>query len=244
MENNNDISKPDFFKHMFSLEEDSKHDLMNLTQFSFLSFIPIILLSKLIDKYIPKPDDSKSNLEIVIELIIQIILLIIGTFFTLRFVNYFPTYSGKDYCKINLNTVLFTLIFVVCMLDDIIVEKVNQLMDRAFDLYSGNSDKDSVIKTVNVNGKPVEVKITPTKKSKDDSKHVGTTSLNNLPNPPSNAQNAALAQNPPNFNNMYQQDTTPLVNASTPGSASFDDMNTEPMAANDSIGGFGGFSSW
>ena len=54
----------------------------------------------------------------------------------------------------------------------------------------------------------------------------GATSINSLP----------TQQQLPDYNQMYQQDTTPLVGAATPGMESF-----EPMAAN-SVGG-GAFGS-
>jgi hypothetical protein len=42
-----------------------------------------------------------------------------------------------------------------------------------------------------------------------------------------------------NYNAMYRQDTTPLVNAATPGgNEGFGNMG--PVAANEAFGGFGG----
>jgi hypothetical protein len=240
---NTDATKKDFFKHVFHFDEESKSDLMNTTQFAFLSLIPVILISKVIDKYIPKPEQSKSNLEILVELLIQIVLLIFGVFFTIRLVTFLPTYSGSEYPKMNETCIVFTLLFVICMLDDIVVEKVNFLMERVNDLWEGkSSDKNSITKTVNVNGKPVEVKITPTNNNNTSSQGSGngTTSINNLPVSDSNVNNHALSQQLPNYNNMYRQDTTPLAGAQNPGVS--DDLFNEPMAAND--GGVGGFSSW
>ena len=64
------------------------------------------------------------------------------------------------------------------------------------------------------------------------------TSLSQLPTNYTQPQQMAPEQSP-NFNNMYQRDTTPLIGAATPG------MNEsfEPMAANDALGG-GAFGSW
>ncbi len=60
------------------------------------------------------------------------------------------------------------------------------------------------------------------------------TSINNLP-----MTDSMPAQQLPDYNNMYQQDSTPLVGAATPGMESF-----EPMAANAMSGGFGNAFSW
>ena len=63
------------------------------------------------------------------------------------------------------------------------------------------------------------------------------TSINSLPI----TQNTTVApQQLPNYNNMYQQDTTPLVNAATPGMT---EGFNEPMAANSVLGGGFG-ASW
>jgi hypothetical protein len=60
------------------------------------------------------------------------------------------------------------------------------------------------------------------------------TSINSLPTSSSSTQQL------PNYDNMYKQDTTPLVNAATPGGT---EGFQEPMAANSVLGGGFG-SSW
>jgi hypothetical protein len=59
---------------------------------------------------------------------------------------------------------------------------------------------------------------------------MGSTSINSLP-----PAQVTISQQLPNYDQMYQQDSTPLVGASTPGMENF-----EPQAAN---GGFGAFGS-
>ena len=57
-------------------------------------------------------------------------------------------------------------------------------------------------------------------------------------------QNTLSPQQLPNYNNMYRNDSTPLVNAATPGQTEgFNSMYNEPMAANAALGG-GAFGSW
>jgi hypothetical protein len=60
------------------------------------------------------------------------------------------------------------------------------------------------------------------------------TSISSLP--PSNIP----VQQLPDYNNMHRPDTTPLVNANTPGMGM---ESFEPMAANGVLGG-GSFGSW
>jgi hypothetical protein len=50
---------------------------------------------------------------------------------------------------------------------------------------------------------------------------------------------SAPAQQLPNYNNMYQKNDTPLIDAATPGGEGF----FEPMAANSVLGGSFG-ASW
>jgi hypothetical protein len=60
----------------------------------------------------------------------------------------------------------------------------------------------------------------------------GTTSINSLP--------PMQTQQMPDYNNMYQNDPTPLIGAETPGMESFG-----PMAANDMLGNaFGSSLNW
>jgi hypothetical protein len=63
---------------------------------------------------------------------------------------------------------------------------------------------------------------------------LGSTSISSLPQQQS-------TQQLPDYNNMYQQDPTPLVGAATPGMEEFG-----PMAANSAIGGgsFGSAFGW
>jgi hypothetical protein len=59
------------------------------------------------------------------------------------------------------------------------------------------------------------------------------TSINSLP-----TSSASSTQQLPNYDNMYKEQNTPLVNAATPSMEGF-----EPLAANSVLGG-GAFGSW
>jgi hypothetical protein len=67
------------------------------------------------------------------------------------------------------------------------------------------------------------------------------TSIGNLPMNTVSSQNVGTQQLP-DYNNMYRQDTTPLVGAATPGGSGQEGFS-EPMAASE-FGSYGGFSSW
>jgi hypothetical protein len=60
------------------------------------------------------------------------------------------------------------------------------------------------------------------------------TSINSLP-----TSSTSSTQQLPNYDNMYKQQNTPLVNAATPGGM---EGFQEPMAANELVGG--AFGAW
>jgi hypothetical protein len=90
-------SEKNFFKYVFKFDEDSKSDLLNIVQYSFLALIPIISLNKAMNRYVPEADDNKSSIELVAEILIQILAIFFGLFLVNRIVTFVPTYSGKEY---------------------------------------------------------------------------------------------------------------------------------------------------
>jgi hypothetical protein len=250
---NSDDSKKSFFKYVFKLDDEGKSEIMNLLQYSFIILIPIIILSKLLEKYSPPKDDTKGSLEISAEIIIQIIILMIGLYFINRIATFFPTFSGENYPKMDL---IISAISVLIILPYNITEKVNVLTERIYDLWEGKTDKNSKTKTVTVNGKQVTVKVNqptnqqqqqqqPSMSSTSQAVYNDGTAINQLPtNDMSRAQQYSLSsQSLPNYDAMYRQDSTPLVGAATPGGGT-ESFVQEPMAANDALGSWGGFSSW
>jgi hypothetical protein len=245
---NSDDSKKSFFKYVFNLEDEGKSEIMNVLQFSLISIIPIVLLSKLLEKYAPEKDDTKGSLEISAEIVIQVIVLFVGLFFINRIALFFPTFSGENYPKISVITSALSILATLIMVSSSINEKVNILTERIYDLWEGKSDKNAKTKTVNVNGKQVTVKVSQQPQQQQSSSkpmYNDGTAINQLPtNDMSRAQEYSLSpQSLPNYDAMYRQDTTPLVGAATPGGQQ-ESFTQEPMAANDALGSWGGFSSW
>ena len=73
-----DSSNTGFFKYLFNFDDTTKSELLNIMQFSTLSLIPIVILNKAMQKYVPEADDQKGSLEILAEIIIQTFVLFIG----------------------------------------------------------------------------------------------------------------------------------------------------------------------
>ena len=63
-------SKKTFFTHVFSTTEEGKAEILNASQYALLGIIPIVLLNKLIQKFIPEADPEKSSMEVLIEVIL------------------------------------------------------------------------------------------------------------------------------------------------------------------------------
>lgn len=253
---NSDESKKSFFKYVFNFDDEGKSEVMNLLQFALIALIPIIILSKLLEKYSPQTDDTKGSLEISAEIVIQVVALFVGLFIISRIVTFFPTFSGENYPKILIITSAIAILMVLFTTNTNMSAKINILSDRIYELWEGKT-KETKTKTVNVNGKQVTVKVSqPISQPQTAAAVAGPpgvqptyndgTAINQLPtNDMSRAQQYSLSpQSLPNYDAMYRQDTTPLVNAATPGQTESFGNFQEPMAASDALGGWGGFSSW
>lgn len=253
---NSEDSKKNFLKFVFNFDDEGKSDILNLLQYFILSFIPVIVLTNLVEKYIPPKDETKSSLEISAEIIIELIILLVGLFYINRVTLFFPTYSGENYPKIHLITSTLSILLASISLSPVLSGKISILLERLNNVWEGKtSDSKNKTKTVNVNGKQVTVKVSQpissssgssysTSNSNSNPIYNDSTSINQLPNHDSNAaqQYALSAQTLPNYNEMYKKQTTPLVDAATPGYS--ENFVQEPMAANDALGSWGGFSSW
>jgi len=132
-------SKPTFFSHVFSTTEDGKAEILNVVQYVILAVIPIVLLNKTIQRFIPEADPDKSSLEIVIEVLIQLIIIVIGIVIIHRIITYVPTYSGFKYEHLTLTSVILAFLIIVLSIQTKLGIKVNILVDRLGELWNGPS---------------------------------------------------------------------------------------------------------
>jgi hypothetical protein len=233
-------SKKNFFKFIFNFDNDTKNELLNILQYCFLALIPIIGLNKLISKYIPEPDDTKGNLELTAEVVIQLIVMLFGFFYIHRFVDYFPTFSGVEYPQYSLIVSILTLLLLVFTMQTKIGIKTNILIDRLKELWDGKpatkKDKSRVKVSQPIAGKmPPMITSSPTSNAVLQQSYTDGTAINSLP-----TSDTMAPQQLPNYNDFYEKDTTPLVNAASPGQTEGFDG---PMAANSVLGGSFG-SAW
>jgi len=242
-------SKKSFLKYVFNFDEDSKSELMNIIQVGLIGIIPVTILIKLLEKYIPESDDKKGSMEILAEIVIQLICLLVGLFFVIRVIMYFPTFSGLDYPNVSIITIVLSLLVFMISIESNLTDKINILLDRLYELWEGKTaDKKKGQSQSNSNN--TNVKITqpisqnPILNSQLPNRQINYndgTSINSLP---TQDMTTSSHQQLPNYNAMYRNDSTPLVNAASPGQTN-EGFSNEPMAASDALGGgWGGFSSW
>jgi hypothetical protein len=232
-----------FFKHVFNFDDDSKSEILNIIQYSIIALIPVIILNKSMSNYVPEADDKKGSLELSAEILIQIIVMLLGLLIIHRIITFVPTYSGVKYPEFHIVFIVLAVLMITLSLQTKLGEKVSILFDRLMELWNGKQDKKGKNGVVKVS-QPISGQtgsITGQSMPQSQTTYTDGTSINSLPTSDA-ALNAGTTQQLPNYDNMYRQDTTPLVNANSPGQAE-GYSNFGPVAANEALGG-SGFSTW
>jgi len=234
---NSDESKS-FFKHVFNFDDDSKSEILNILQYSLIALIPVVILNKTMQRYVPEADDKKSSLEVSAEIIIQIIVMFIGLLLIHRIITYIPTYSSTKYPEFHIIYIVLAILMITMSLQTKLGEKVSILVDRVYELWNGKQEKKkgksgtgSVKVSQPISGQNQLSMVQP--------QMTDGTAISSLPTYDTSSTPVSTGQNLPNYDSMYRQDTTPLIGASSPGMTE----SFEPMAAN-SVLGSGGFGSW
>jgi hypothetical protein len=224
-------SSKGFFKHVFNFEDESKAEMLNIIQYALIAIIPIVILNKLMQKFVPEADDEKGSLELLAEVIIQIIVMFLGILIINRIITYIPTYSKTKYPDYNVTYNILAVLLITLSLQTKLGEKVSILVDRVTELWEGKKDDKKKKKTSG------NVKVTQPISQSNTCSNTGTgsmsqsmytdsTPINQLPQDQSQQQM-------PDYNSMYRNDSTPLVNAATPGGAE----GFGPVAASEFLGG-------
>jgi hypothetical protein len=229
-------SKPSFFKHVFNFNQNSKDEMLNVVQYAILAIIPVVILNKLMQRFVPEADDEKSSIEITAEILAQIITMFLVIVIINKIITYVPTYSGEKYPEFNVTNIVLSILIITLSLQTKLGEKVSILVDRLIELWEGRGQ------TNNKNGKNSksngQVKVSqPISQNQNQTamnqslNSMGSTSISSLP-----PIQSTMSQQLPNYDQMHQQDSTPLIGAASPVSENF-----EPAPAN--MGGGGAFGS-
>jgi hypothetical protein len=253
-----------FFNYVFNFNEDSKGEILNLIQYAILAIIPVIILNKLIQKYVPEVDEDKGSIEILVEVILQVIVMFVGLLFINRIITYIPTFSKIAYPEIQIIIFVLPVLMIVLSLQTRIGEKVSILTDRIKELWDGKMSTSSQNKnqtnSKQVNNKNIRVtqpiannNVNAMNNMNNNAQMMSLqntqmyndgTAINQLPNySQSNSmmqQGASSGGNNvqqlPDYNSMYQLDSTPLIGAASP--------NGGVVPASEVLGGMFGGSSF
>jgi len=148
-----DANKKGFFSHIFSTTEEGKAEILNVVQYSTMGVIPVVILNKLIQRFIPEADPDKSSLELLAEIFIQLVVMFCGIILIHRLITYAPTYSGFKYENLTLTNVILAFLILVLSIQTKLGIKVNIIVDRINDLWNGsdtNNRKETVKNGVRV----------------------------------------------------------------------------------------------
>lgn len=132
-------SSKSFLSHVFSTTEEGKAEILNVVQYALLGVIPVVLLNKAIQRFIPDADMDKSSVEILLEILLQLIIMFVGIVLIHRVITFIPTYSEYKYDPLNLTTVILAFLVLVLSIQTKMGIKVNILVDRVLDLWNGPS---------------------------------------------------------------------------------------------------------
>lgn len=213
--------KPGFFKHVFNFDDSSKSEMMNIVQYAVLALIPVIIMNKAMQKFVPEADEEKGSPELLAEIVGQVVVMFLGILIIHRIITFLPTYSGEKYVDFSVTNIILAMLVIVLSLQTKLGEKVSIIVDRIMEVWEGPKDQKKGKKGQG----SVKVSQPISQNQTMGASSMGSTSISSLPQQTS-------SQQLPDYNNMYQQDSTPLVGAATPGTESFG-----PMAANDALGG-------
>jgi hypothetical protein len=139
-----------FLSHVFSSTEEGKAEILNVIQYSTMGVVPIVILNKLIQRFIPEADPDKSTLELLVEIFIQLIVMFCGIIIIHRVIIYAPTYSGFKYESLTLTNVILAFLIIVLSIQTKLGMKVNILVDRLLELWNGPSGDDGKQRKRNV----------------------------------------------------------------------------------------------
>lgn len=234
------IAKKSFIKHVFNFDNDTKCEILNVSQYLLLAIIPMAFYNYIVDSVIPEVDDSKSNLEILFEITGQLTLILAGMFLIHRIITFVPSYSGRAMGELNLFSIILLLLVLSYECHTKVGEKTKILVTRVRDMWEGKKKEDKKTKKAsNVKvAQPISRGGMPTHQpSRADylNSHNAMVSPTQMLPPQSAPTQQLPTPGDGGANNMYNDGGFGgLVDANSP-------IQQEPMAANS---GFGAFSSF
>jgi len=218
MDNISDIkeSKKTFITHVFSNTEEDRGEILNVSQYAVMGLVPIVVLNKTIQRFVPEADPDKSSIELLAEILIQIIVIFVGLVFIHRIITFFPTYSGFKYENLVLTNVILAFMVIVLSIQSKVGTKVNIIVDRLNDLWNGYSEED-----VEDTKKKVRVRQPVQRHTPSQADNLDNTGMQNGVFPPAASSTKQSNQ---------------IAEGMALGFGNNDGYDIEPMAANGALG--------
>lgn len=233
-----DDSKKNFVKHVFSFDDDSKSEILNIIQYSLIALIPVVVLNKTMAKYIPEADENKGSLEVVAEVLIQVISMFMGLLVIHRLVTFVPTYSGTKYPEYNIIFIVLAVLMITLSLQTKLGEKVGILFDRILELWQGKTEKPQKKGNVKVS-QPIAGQ-QPNQMIVNPAASIGQAAMNQS----IYTDGTSIGSLPVNTGNQFGQGAGGQQHVGQQQQMGGGMMEAfEPMAANAALGG-SGFGSW
>jgi hypothetical protein len=135
-----ETSRQTFFNHVFSTTDDGKAELLNIIQYASLGLVPVVILNKSIQRFIPEADIEKPTIELLLEIFVQITVMFCGIMIIHRMITYVPTYSGFKYDSINLSNVILSFLVLILSIQSKLGLKTNIIYERVLELWNGPND--------------------------------------------------------------------------------------------------------
>jgi len=223
LQETHDINKKTFLSHVFSTTEEGKAEVLNVVQYATMGVIPIVILNKLIQRFIPEADAESSTLELLAEILIQLVIMFCGIIVIHRMITYIPTYSGFKYESLTLTNVILAFLIIVLSIQTKLGIKVNILVERALELWNGSpsEDRSANIKKNVRSSQPISQQHVPSQADYLDNPQIQSGMF-----PPAPVA-TARQQNAPNYDHMMRGNNQ----------MDYGMMSMGPMAANGVLGG-------
>jgi hypothetical protein len=122
--------KRNFFTHVFDFEDDSRHEMLNVAQYSVMAAVFVVLLNKGFELYMPEPEKDKGAAALALEALLQIVLTFLGLFFIHRAIEFLPTISGTKYGSYSMIPVILPTLLILLALNSGVGRKVAMVMDK------------------------------------------------------------------------------------------------------------------
>ena len=150
-------SANDIIKHIFKFDDDTKSNLMNISQYALLAIMPVAILQNISEKVFPEFDASKGTMELLAEILGQSLITIVGLFFIHRVITAVPTFSGSAMGDLNLFSIIVVFLLTSFMFDGKVEKKFKAISSRMMDLWDGKSSEDKDKKAQKGGGSVVSV---------------------------------------------------------------------------------------